>query len=255
MALDLCKRGRSKWKGSEQLAFSSQAVCEARLHTRGAPISGKVVRSFLGVYGDEANPATFRSEGPRKWTYDTATAYGYAEPVSGGTEVVFSLDPASQLPMRTVTIKGIRIVAETKPRKDNGEGKGEGGNRPPPRRASKGEEGQALKVKWDHSVSNDSAHPVQIVGTGKDKKILAGGVTKLQHNLMEFTSITTINEDLSFAKGCCHAVTGKVSTVFTVDKEGKLRAPEVLKFSSQCGVAELTASDGSQASVQLKGCF
>ncbi len=279
MALDLCKRGRAQWKGIEQLAFSAQAVCEARLHSRGVPVSGSVVRTFIGVIGDTANPATFRQEGPRKWSYDSTTAYGYAEAVSGGTQVQFGLDESGLLPLRTVTIRGLRVVAEGAPPRGQkpfpggvGEGKqrGEGveqnppresntpssGQRPPERQENESGEGKpAMEVKWDHSISNDAAHPVKIVGSGKDKKILAGGVTKVQHNLNQFTSTTVIEEALVFAEGCCHPVSGKVSTTFTADKAGVQRAPESLRFTSQCGVAELTASDASTASLQLKGCF
>ncbi len=262
IALDLCKRGRGEWSGTEKLAYDSVETCQARTSTKGVPTSGSVTRTFVGVYGDSENPATYRQMGPRRWSLDTTTAYGYTEPVSGGTLVQFSEDAATSLPLRTIQLKGIRIVSEnveeTSPDENDlsfAHSAGEESNHQQrSRKGRKGKRPEDWDVRYDESISTDVDHPIQVRGSGADKVVLAGSITKIQNNELQFTATSTVVEELKFKAGCCHPASGVVKTEFTVDKDGVQREPETLTFTAECGRGDHKSAGASVAKL-LKPCF
>lgn len=211
-----CTRHRTVWNGSERFAFSSLAVCNARLTAKAVPTSGSVLRTF----GEGA--ATTVTIGNRQVSLDTSEASGYDNPVSGGVSVAFSANGDGD-PVRTIDIRGIH---------------------------QSGKNVRRDKEVWNVTVSTDVAKPLKIVGSGKDKEI-SEGRTVIQHNLAKYTAEADIVIPLTFAAGCCHPVAGAVETTFSGSKSGT----QTLTFSSTCGVGTLKASDGSETSVQLQSCF
>jgi hypothetical protein len=175
-----CHRGLSVWNGSETLAFSSRAVCDAR--TNGdVPLSGSVDRTF----GDP----TTRTLGNIQVSFDTTSLSGYQTQVAGGVHVDFGQD-ASGDPQRTVDIKGIHEVATNVSQNS---------------------------TRWDHTFYSDPANPMVIVKSGAKKTIPSGNFT-LEHNLAKWTAAVTVKSTLSFSADCCHPTGGSIESDYTGSK-------------------------------------
>ncbi len=104
--------------------------------------------------------------------------------------------------------------------------------------------------KWDHTVSTDD--PVVMTGTG-GTRVISSMTVRVQHNLAQFMSVTTVASPLTHTAGCCFPTGGTISTSYSGGPyDGK---SETLVFSSTCGQATLTPSGGTASSITLTHCL
>ncbi len=107
---------------------------------------------------------------------------------------------------------------------------------------------------WDHTVTTGTAG-ISVHGAGTSR-VVTGTVT-VQHNLAKFTSTTSFNTvgygQTIDATPCCFPTSGNVTTTFT---HGPYAGrTEILTFSTSCGEATLTLSDGSTSAFTLLHCI
>ena len=113
--------------------------------------------------------------------------------------------------------------------------------------------GQSGRGLWDHTVSTEE--PVVIQGTnasGSQQKIVSGKV-KVQHNLAQFVSVSTVTSPLTYSEDCCFPTGGSIQTEFDGGPlDGK---QETLVFSSDCGNALLNNTQNQLKGLALKHCL
>lgn len=102
---------------------------------------------------------------------------------------------------------------------------------------------------WDHTVTTDGSG-LTVTGAGADRTVT--GTVTVQHNLLEYTSITTFAGVGYGAPECCFPTTGSVSTTYSRGQVGKT---ERLVFSGVCGSATLTDAEGTTAPLTLAHCL
>ena len=107
---------------------------------------------------------------------------------------------------------------------------------------------------WDHTVTTGT-DGISVRGTGTSR-VVTGAVT-VQHNLAKFTGTTSFNTvgygQTVDGTHCCFPTSGNVTTTFT---HGPYAGrTEILTFSTTCGEATLTSSDGNTSAYTLLHCI
>jgi hypothetical protein len=171
---------------------------------------------------DGAADPLIRSLGSHSVTLNTEDVSGYQQPRTGGFVVT------CQGANGDLTCNGQRQVAIT----------------------GAHYRGHSGRADWDHTVSTDE--PLIIQGQGAARRVVSGKV-RVQHNIAEYTTVTTIVEPLVHQWGCCLPVGGKVITAFFGGKrDGKT---EVLSFGPKCGESTLEDLDHKRTGLLLRHCL
>jgi hypothetical protein len=107
-----------------------------------------------------------------------------------------------------------------------------------------------LGTTWfDHSLVTTT--PVQVTGSrSTGDRTVQQGVIKLFHNRALYTAISTFDPTDKVIWGtpsCCYPTAGKITTTLS----GSLTGTMTLEFSSTCGQATLTGTDGSTSTVTM----
>lgn len=206
--------------GSESLIWTGASCCTATPLSASSTTPCSFTRRTIDSTG-KSDPLS-SAIGSNAVTLDTENASGYDKSLSGGFSVTCqgtSSDPTCN-GQREITIAGAHYTGKTD------------------------------RSQWDHTVSTDA--PIVEQGHGASRRILSGTV-RVQHNLAQVTSLTTIKDPLTHTAGCCYPTGGSISTTFTGGKlDGKT---ETMTFSSKCGEVQLATVTQKVTGLTLHHCL
>jgi hypothetical protein len=207
-------------RGSESLSWTGANCCNANPLAASSATPCSFVRRTTDSTG--ASDPMILSIGSNAIALDTETPSGFEKNVSGGFRVACigtTQDPTCN-GQREITIMGAHYTGKTD------------------------------RSQWDHTVTTDA--PLMEQGHGAGRKILSGTV-RVQHNLAQVTSVTTIQSPLTHSAGCCYPTGGSVSTTFSGGKmDGKT---ETMEFTSKCGEVQFTDVTSKQTGLTLHHCL
>jgi hypothetical protein len=100
---------------------------------------------------------------------------------------------------------------------------------------------------WDHTVYTTT--DLTVNGSGAHRVIVSGTIV-VEHNLAHKVFTTTFNGPLNHEANCAFPISGSVTT--TVQSSGSDNGKtETVTFSSTCGMATITNTDGSVETFEL----
>jgi hypothetical protein len=109
--------------------------------------------------------------------------------------------------------------------------------------------GQPVAI-WDHTLSTGSSG-LTVTGSGTNR-VVSGTVT-VQHNILRYTATATFNNVSYNNAGCCFPTSGTVTASYNTGAlAGKT---ETMSFSSSCGEATLTTTNGQIMAYTLAHCM
>ncbi len=207
-------------QGSESLTWTGATCCTANPLSASSTTPCSFTRRTIDSAGN-SDPLK-RSIGSNSITLDTESPSGYDKSLQGGFNVTCkgTAQNATCDGQREIAIMGAHYTGKTD------------------------------RSQWDHTVSTDE--PIVEQGHGSSRRILSGTI-RVQHNLAQVTSITTIKDPLTHTAGCCYPTGGSISTTYIGGKlDGKT---ESMSFGSTCGEANFTNFSQKQTGLTLHHCL
>ncbi len=158
--------------------------------------------------------ATFSSGATLTTTSDSHQAYD-------GTTVSGGQSASNSSGTRTITINGIHRVLK----------------------------GPRGRTWFDHSILTTT--PITMTGSRSGgNRTISAGVLKIFHNRVSLTATNTFSSVVWGSSSCCYPTSGTISTTFS----GSTTGTASLAFTSTCGTANFTDTNGSTSSVSLSYC-
>lgn len=105
------------------------------------------------------------------------------------------------------------------------------------------------KTIFDHSIMTTTPITANSTLSRAGRSISAGAVA-IYHNLAKYTATYTVSSPLVWTSGCCYPTSGTVTAAFT----GSLSGTGSVTFSSTCGTATITRSNGDTQNFTMSYC-